>query len=231
MTAGLIGPRRRLCHGSPMAKQPLVQGLACPSFDQLQLLRQTTSRQIVVTTRRWASAPTCLPRSGSWRRSAALPKDDMTEPWRVVAVLAWRMGRRRRWPQTTGPASSTHWKGWSPPLTGSATWTRTACWLRSGSRPRPWGAGDECVDQQWSRWRRGASFAPEQPDKLRLWGSVGSLGLSMQESGGWANLPATTRPLQRVQPETAQASITHGQPGPGWPVGPLVSAGRADGVH
>ena len=33
----------------------------------------------------------------------------------------------------------------------------------------------------------------------------GSLGLSMQASEGWANLPATTRPLQRVQPEAARA--------------------------
>jgi hypothetical protein len=68
---------------------------------------------------------------------------------------------------------------------------------------------------------------------LRCWwqGVSGGLGLSMQESGGWANLPATTRPLQRVQPEATQASITHGQPGPGWPVEPLVSAGRADGVQ
>src|SRR5829696_2234541 len=57
-----------------------------------------------------AAIPTCLPRSGSWRRSAALPKDAMTEPWRAVAVLAWRVGRRRRWPQTTGPASSTRWR-------------------------------------------------------------------------------------------------------------------------
>ena len=32
-----------------------------------------------------------------------------------------------------------------------------------------------------------------------------SLGLSMQASEGWANLPATTRPLQRVQPEAARA--------------------------
>jgi hypothetical protein len=30
-----------------------------------------------------------------------------------------------------------------------------------------------------------------------------SLGLLMQASGGWANLPATTRPRQRVQPEAA----------------------------
>ena len=33
----------------------------------------------------------------------------------------------------------------------------------------------------------------------------GSLGLSMQASEGWANLPATTRPPQRVQPEAARA--------------------------
>ena len=31
----------------------------------------------------------------------------------------------------------------------------------------------------------------------------GSLGLSMQASEGWADLPVTTRPLQRVQPEAA----------------------------
>jgi hypothetical protein len=43
-------------------------------------------------------------------------------------------------------------------------------------------------------------------------GWVGSLGLSMQDSGGWASLPATTRPPQRVQPETAQARITRDQP-------------------
>ena len=33
----------------------------------------------------------------------------------------------------------------------------------------------------------------------------GSLGLSMQASEGWANLPATTRPPQRVQPAAARA--------------------------
>ena len=35
-------------------------------------------------------------------------------------------------------------------------------------------------------------------------GVGGSLGLSMQDSGGWADLPVTTRPPQRVQPEAAQ---------------------------
>ena len=56
--------------------------------------------------------------------------------------------------------------------------------------------------------------------RFRSGGGVsGGLGLSMQESGGWANLPATTRPLQRVQPKATQASIAHGQPTPGSPVG------------
>jgi hypothetical protein len=32
-----------------------------------------------------------------------------------------------------------------------------------------------------------------------------SLGLSVQASEGWAGLPATTRPLQLVQPEAAGA--------------------------
>jgi hypothetical protein len=31
-----------------------------------------------------------------------------------------------------------------------------------------------------------------------------SLGLSVQASEVWADLPVTTRPLQRVQPEAAQ---------------------------
>jgi hypothetical protein len=34
-----------------------------------------------------------------------------------------------------------------------------------------------------------------------------SLGLSMQASEGWANLPATTRPPQRLQPEAAQSRV------------------------
>ena len=53
MTTGVIGPRRRMRHGSAYGKQPLVQGLACHSFDQVQLLSQTTRRQIVVRTRRY----------------------------------------------------------------------------------------------------------------------------------------------------------------------------------
>ena len=36
-------------------------------------------------------------------------------------------------------------------------------------------------------------------------GRGSSLGLSMQASEGWANLPATTRPPQRVQPGAAWA--------------------------
>ena len=43
------------------------------------------------------------------------------------------------------------------------------------------------------------------PASRRPPGRGGSLGLSMQESEGWANLPATTRPPQRVQPEAAWA--------------------------
>jgi hypothetical protein len=38
----------------------------------------------------------------------------------------------------------------------------------------------------------------------------GSLGLSMQASEGWADLPATTRPLQRVRPEAARARVATG---------------------
>jgi hypothetical protein len=34
-----------------------------------------------------------------------------------------------------------------------------------------------------------------------------SLGLSMQASEGWANLPAATRPLQRMQPEAARGRV------------------------
>jgi hypothetical protein len=38
-------------------------------------------------------------------------------------------------------------------------------------------------------------------------GQGSSLGLSVQASEGWANLPATTRPLQRVQPEAARGRV------------------------
>jgi hypothetical protein len=37
-----------------------------------------------------------------------------------------------------------------------------------------------------------------------------SLGLAMQASEGWANLPATTRPPQRVQPEAARGRVATG---------------------
>jgi hypothetical protein len=50
----------------------------------------------------------------------------------------------------------------------------------------------------------------------------GSLGLSMQASEGWANLPATTRPPQRVQPEAAKGRLATGrarQSGPSQPAG------------
>ena len=42
-------------------------------------------------------------------------------------------------------------------------------------------------------------------------GLAGSLGLSVQDSGGWADLPVTTRPPQRVQPEAAAGRITTGR--------------------
>jgi hypothetical protein len=51
---------------------------------------------------------------------------------------------------------------------------------------------------------------------------VGSLGLSMQASEGWADLPATTRPQQRVQPEAAGDRVAtdsdrqSGRAGTGW---------------
>ena len=38
----------------------------------------------------------------------------------------------------------------------------------------------------------------------------GSLRLSMQASEGWADLPATTRPLQRMQPEAAGSRVATG---------------------
>jgi hypothetical protein len=38
----------------------------------------------------------------------------------------------------------------------------------------------------------------------------GSLGLSMQAGEGWADLPATTRPLQRVRPEAARGRVATG---------------------
>jgi hypothetical protein len=42
-------------------------------------------------------------------------------------------------------------------------------------------------------------------------GRGGSLGLSMQASEGWANLPAATRPPQRVQPEAAKGRLATGR--------------------
>jgi hypothetical protein len=48
-----------------------------------------------------------------------------------------------------------------------------------------------------NRWSRGAAGAG-------CWHGC-SLGLSVQASEGWADLPATTRPPQRVQPEAAQS--------------------------
>jgi hypothetical protein len=53
-----------------------------------------------------------------------------------------------------------------------------------------------------------ASHLPEQDGlgSRRSWLLAwSSLGLSVQASEGWADLPATTRPLQRVQPEAAQS--------------------------
>jgi hypothetical protein len=60
------------------------------------------------------------------------------------------------------------------------------------------------------------------PASRRPPGRGGSLGLSMQASEGWANLPATTRPPQRVQPEAAGGRVATGrarQSGPSQPAG------------
>jgi hypothetical protein len=48
------------------------------------------------------------------------------------------------------------------------------------------------------------------PDGSSVSLGVSSLGLSMQASEGWANLPATTRPPQRVQPEAARSRVATG---------------------
>src|SRR5215216_1706418 len=46
-----------------------------------------------------------------------------------------------------------------------------------------------------------------------------SLGLSVQASEGWADLPATTRPPQRVQPEAAGARVATGRDRQSGPAG------------
>ena len=63
-----------------------------------------------------------------------------------------------------------------------------------------------------------------------------SLGLLMQASGGWADVPATTRPRQRVQPEAAGDRVAtdsdrqSGRAGyrlRGWTAGPRPGSSQA----
>jgi hypothetical protein len=59
---------------------------------------------------------------------------------------------------------------------------------------------------------KATSLQPEGRGRHLCPGGGGrSLGLSMQASGGSADLPATTRPPQRVQPEATETSITDDQ--------------------
>src|SRR5512133_430726 len=72
---------------------------------------------------------------------------------------------------------------------------------------------------------RGSRFGTWPPDGSSVFLGVGSLGLLMQASEGWADLPATTRPQQRVQPEAAGDRVAtdsdrqSGRAGTGWTAG------------